>query len=142
MKKNFLFSILIICICCFSCDKEKNQIQRYKRVLKGDWKWVNSSSKKNGETSSPLITHSPSTTGTNYGLRITSSNKAFLYKDGKQIKKGKLKSVEQLPGYHKIIFDFEDEQIIFLEYSENYEPEEMSCTTWPYNNTANKFKKN
>lgn len=146
MKRTFLFSILIICISCFSCDKEKNRVQRFKRGLRGNWEWVNSASGKNGETSSPLITHSPSTTGTNYGLRIGSSNNAFLYENGKQIKKGKLESVEEIPinqtNYRKITFIFENETLVFLEYSQTYEPEEISCTSWPYSNATNQFKKN
>ncbi|MNJ85505.1 hypothetical protein D3C87_29800 [compost metagenome] len=147
MKQTFLFSILIICISCFSCDKEKNRIQRFKRGLRGNWEWINSTSGKNGETSSPLITHSPSTTGSNYGLRIGSSNNAFLYENGKQIKKGKLESVEEMPinstnNYRKITFDFEGEQVIFLEYSETYEPTKLSSTIWPYKNHSNQLNKN
>lgn len=146
MRQTFLFSILTLCISCFSCDKEKNRTQRFKRGLRGNWEWVNSTSGKDGESSSPLITILPSTTGFNYGLRIRSSNNAFLYENGKQIKKGKLESVEEIPiyqaNYRKITFIFEGEPLIFLEYSQTYHPENMVCTTWPYNNHSNQFKKN
>lgn len=147
MKQISLFSILLICILCFSCDKEKSRLHRYKRGLKGDWEWVNSNYGQNGETTSPLVTYSPSTTGSNYGLRIGSSDKAFLYENGKQIKKGKLTSIEEIPinstnNHRKITFDFEGESIIFLEYSESYEPKTIYCSNWPYKNTDNQFKKN
>ena len=151
MKQTFLFSILIICISCFSCEKEKlkGEEKDYKESIVGDYDWEESTT---GEyyPYSTIITHSPSTTGNNYGFRIKKNYNIFLYENGKQIKKGKLKEITKesyfIPDsyasetgtfiyYHKITFIFEGESITL--YDENG----MSCKTWPYNNSPNFFKK-
>ncbi|WP_300660467.1 hypothetical protein [Fluviicola sp.] len=146
MKRTFLLSILIL---CFSCGKAKDDKQKYKQSITGDWDWVDSESGSNGGTSAALITYSPSTTSTNYGLRIRSSNNAFLYENGKQIKKGKLEGIEQVPytqygggktaiDYRYVVtFKFDGETFIFT----NQSPTGLTCTTWPYNNHSNNFKK-
>jgi hypothetical protein len=139
--------MLIICISCFSC--EKDEIKSYKKSIVGDWDWEKSTTGHNGNTFSPLITHSPSTTGNNYGFRIKKNGNVFLYENGKQIKKGKLEEVTEEAAwgsdyngdkyigsyYHQIIFNFDGEIIIFSDLNG------FSCKTWPYNNCPNYFTK-
>ena len=149
MKRTFLFSFLITCcISCFSCDKAKDDKQKYKQSITGDWDWVNSESGSNGGTSAALITYSPSTTNTNYGFRIKKNNTVFLYKNGEQIKKGKLKGIEDKSNlesgggkittkyYSEITFNFDGENVVFIGNSTL-----LTCTTWPYNGYSNHFKK-
>lgn len=143
MKQVFLFSIMILCISCFSCNKEE---QDHKRYFVGDWDWVSSTSGQNGGTSSPLITYSPQTTGNNYGVRIKKNGNAFLYENGKQLKKGKLEKTEEIPysTYSggktstdyliQATLSFGDETLIFTGGS-------LTCKTWPYSNSSNTFKK-
>lgn len=146
MKQTFLFSILAICISCFSCKKD--EIKSYKKSLIGDYDWEKSTTGKYGSYST-LFTHSPSNTGNNYGFRIKKNYEIILYKNGNQLKKGKLEEAREEPtwkhdndgnivsGYyhHEIVFNFDGEKMIFSD--ENG----MLCKTWPYNKSPNLFTK-
>lgn len=151
MKRILLFSILmlLLCISCFSCDKEKNEERKYRRGLNGDWEWEQSTSpSKNGESSTPLITYSPFTTGNNYGLRIKNNDAVFLYENGKQIKKGKLTGIEKVwdvpeQAYYKYVtFELDGKTIVFVDKPNAPSPGSITIASWPYDaNYSNQFKK-
>jgi len=151
MKKTFFLSMLLICISCFSCDKEKQEDRRLIKSLSGDWDWFNSSKGTNGESGYSLVIHSPSTTGKNYGIRIKKNGDIFLYENGKQLKEGKLETIEEdsatyysVPYYgfpefnkvnfNKLTFSFDGEIMIFTDESG------LTCKNWPYQNYSNTFK--
>lgn len=146
MKIYYFISFLLISFAVVSCHKEASEEEVFRKELPGNYDWDHSSSTTyNGSTPSPIYTITPGTEGANYGLKILKNDKAFLYQNGKQIKKGKLKDIKKKfvasPSgyadyyYYIVTFEFDGETYDFDAYSR-----ELNCSIWPYLNYKNNFK--